>query len=266
MINFTEACHIGIEKIDNDHAQLFSIINETRDLIENQFIPDKYDYIKELILKLENYADEHFIREEAYMQKINHPELQLQKDQHNIFRDKIHTLSLINFDVSQAETLDELITFLLKWLYKHILSSDIMIGKLLPNNNSDIFTFTDKYLTKIDFIDKQHKKLFSIIAEAHKIIVNDFSPNKYNDISLVLKELKNYTKNHFSEEESYMEKINYPGLQQQKLEHNAFISRLVSVNLDNITENQQKELEELIDFLIKWLSYHILDKDLKIAE
>ena len=136
----------------------------------------------------------------------------------------------------------------------------------MKNNNSDIFTFTDKYLTKIDFIDKQHRKLFSIIGEAHKIVVNDFSPNKYNDISLVLKELKNYTKNHFSEEESYMEKINYPGLQQQKLEHNAFISRLVSVNLDNITENQQKELEELIDFLIKWLSYHILDKDLKIAE
>ena len=108
--------------------------------------------------------------------------------------------------------------------------------------------------------------MFSIIAEAHKIIVNDFSPNKYNDISLVLKELKNYTQNHFSEEESYMEKINYPGLQQQKLEHDAYISRLDSVNLDNITANQQKELEELIDFLIKWLSYHILDKDLKIAE
>ena len=38
MYHFTDDCLIGVEEIDNEHRELFRIINETQDLLDNQII------------------------------------------------------------------------------------------------------------------------------------------------------------------------------------------------------------------------------------
>lgn len=66
-----------------------------------------------------------------------------------------------------------------------------------------------------------------------------------------------------------MEKIQYPELEAQKTAHTAFIEKLVNISiwdLDAIDENQQQYLEELIDYLLEWLSNHILKADRQIGE
>ena len=85
----------------------------------------------------------------------------------------------------------------------------------------------------------------------------------------LLEELKSYTEFHFHDEETLMERIQYPGLAAQKRAHAAFVERLVEIDLsdlDNMDNNQQEYLNELIQFLLGWLSNHILASDKKIGE
>ena len=76
----------------------------------------------------------------------------------------------------------------------------------------------------------------------------------------------NYTQEHFSDEEACMEEMGYPGLIEQKKAHAMFIEKLAEIDLETMDDNQQGYLEELIDFLLKWLSVHILQMDKKIGE
>ena len=65
-----------------------------------------------------------------------------------------------------------------------------------------------------------------------------------------------------------MTRIGYPGLEAQKRAHSAFIEKLVEIDLselDDIDDNQQAYLLELIQFLLSWLSNHILGADKKIG-
>ena len=41
MYHFTDDCLIGVEEIDNEHRELFRIINETQELLDNQILNDK---------------------------------------------------------------------------------------------------------------------------------------------------------------------------------------------------------------------------------
>ena len=49
MFNFTKDCLIGIEELDNDHRRLFELINEALYLVNNEYIDDKYDRIKNIL-------------------------------------------------------------------------------------------------------------------------------------------------------------------------------------------------------------------------
>ena len=134
MFQFTDDCIIGVEEIDNEHRYLFELINNGIDVLHNEYIEDHYEEIKEILEKLDNYAEEHFAHEEAYMEKICDPELIMQRTQHMFFREKIRGCSFQNIDdeESQHQVLEDLMNFLAKWLYHHIISSDMMIGKLPP--------------------------------------------------------------------------------------------------------------------------------------
>lgn len=141
-----------------------------------------------------------------------------------------------------------------------------MIGKFKPD---DPFTFTDKYKTDIQLVDDEHRRLFEIIKEANDLIFEELLHDKYDKIIELLSELKDYTEFHFSDEENLMEKIGYPGLEAQQRAHAAFIEKLVNIDLntlDDIDNNQQEYLTELINFLLGWLSNHILGSDKKIGE
>ncbi len=65
---------------------------------------------------------------------------------------------------------------------------------------------------------------------------------------------------------SLVESIHYEGLEAQKRAHEAFVSRLEEMDLDQIDENQQETLEDIMEFLTEWLVNHILHSDKKIGE
>lgn len=267
MYYFTEDCLIGIEMIDEEHRELFRIINEIKTLLENELMEDKYDCTQELLVRLKTYAEEHFQHEEEYMESIHHPELELQKRQHLVFCNKINEADARLPGDEQEAFLDDLLKYLVTWLYRHIIGSDLMIGKMKPlDENEGTVQFTDKYLTGIAVIDKEHRELFRIIGEVYRVIADEFISDKYDEIVSLLEQLMDYTKFHFADEEEYMKSINFDGLEAQRRAHDAFVARLEEMNLGQVDERQQETLEELMEFLTEWLVNHILNSDKKIGE
>jgi hemerythrin len=121
--------------------------------------------------------------------------------------------------------------------------------------------WNDKCSIGMDLIDAQHKHLFEIGNQAYALLKNGLKTDKYDEIVLIIEDLRNYTKYHFKCEEDYMLEINYPGYEEQKKEHNNFIEALNEVKLHNIDRNQQKYIEDLLGFIFSWILEHILEKD-----
>lgn len=261
MYQFTDDCRIGITQIDKEHEQLFSLINEAYTLL-NSKDADLHLTAGHLIAHLREYADTHFAHEEAYMKSIQDPELSSQQQEHADFvayLDSIHLEKLDNVHIRPA--LESLLNYLSHWLFRHIIGSDTLIGKF-----ESPFAFTSKYVMGIPQIDQEHEQLFRIIREANDVIHDDLLHDKYDMILHIITELKDYTAVHFADEEQYMEQIHYPDLDKQKKAHTAFIDKLSEMNLDDIDEHQQDYLEDLITFLLNWLTVHILHMDKKIGE
>ena len=123
------------------------------------------------------------------------------------------------------------------------------------------YEFTPEFYTGIEAIDKEHARLFEITNNAYDLLTNDFIPDKYDQISAILEELREYTKTHFAHEEAYMESISYQKIWSQKIQHAGFIKKLDSYDLKKIDDTQRDSLLEILDFLAKWLFGHIKGMD-----
>ncbi|MEZ3477228.1 MAG: hemerythrin family protein [Lachnospiraceae bacterium] len=270
VFEFTQDCITGIDTIDEEHRNLFALLSKAYNLASTEYHSDYYQELKNMLEELDEYAETHFTHEEEYMTQIRDPELIRQRAQHTFFRDKIREYEFVNIDheEEQQRVLTELVRFLAKWLYRHILSSDILIGKLPPLEEWMIrenpCEFTDDYLTGIALVDAEHKELFRIVDKANQLVKSFDELSGYDSIIEILNELKEYTKEHFSDEEEYMESIQYEGLSAQKRAHEAFIDKLENIDLAQIDANPQEYLQELLEFLLGWLINHILYTDKKI--
>lgn len=119
----------GIETIDNEHKKLFEIAEELYQLKNDEFIPDKYDNIKQILLELKNYTMTHFLHEEEYMKSIGYKRMFTQLSQHNALREIINGWNLDEIDENQDEAIDEMLQTVTDWLVNHILNQDKLIGK-----------------------------------------------------------------------------------------------------------------------------------------
>lgn len=235
------------------------MINEVHDAAADN--NSSVETARKLTDELTAYAAVHFAHEEEYMEAHNDPELARQRTEHRIFTDMIGSINIDSDDEQECRRLvNELLEFLARWLYHHILGSDIMIGRI-ESADDNLFAFTDKYITGIDIVDEEHKKLFEIIAETNNIIHAEHLYDKYDEIVEILGELKDYTEKHFADEESYMASIEYSGLDAQKRAHEAFVEKLSEIDLDEVDNNQEQYLNDLIDYLLSWLINHILKVD-----
>ena len=121
--------YTGIDFIDEEHAKLFSIANKAYELLMDEFIPDKYDYILEVIQELKDYTKYHFEHEENYMNSISYKRILSQKVSHHDFIEKLDEYNADSIDESQRDTLLELLDFLNDWLVEHIFKSDKLIAE-----------------------------------------------------------------------------------------------------------------------------------------
>ncbi|MDE6701590.1 MAG: hemerythrin domain-containing protein, partial [Acetatifactor sp.] len=81
MFQFTEDCRTGIKEIDAEHEYLFELLNRAYALASADIQKDQYRQLKDIIGELDNYAEQHFEHEEAYMEKLRDTALILQSSQ-----------------------------------------------------------------------------------------------------------------------------------------------------------------------------------------
>ncbi len=129
MYEFKDEFRTGIDSIDQEHAKLFEIANRAYETLMDEFIPDKYDYIVDILNELKEYAVFHFEHEEEYMMSIRYKKLISQRAEHQEFGEKIAEYNLDEVDENQKGVILELLDFLNDWLIHHILESDKLIGE-----------------------------------------------------------------------------------------------------------------------------------------
>jgi hemerythrin len=129
-----------------------------------------------------------------------------------------------------------------------------------------MITWRDTYSIGIDEIDEQHKQLFAICVNVFNILKEATFINKQEDISIVLKELEDYTIYHFSQEETLMKSVDYPFFATHKAEHDKFILKLNELKFHEANYNQNAHLQDILRWIINWISNHILERDKKVGE
>ncbi len=123
-------------------------------------------------------------------------------------------------------------------------------------------SWKDEYSLGIEKIDRQHQHLFEIINK-----INDRS-DLSADMGLVsdtIKEMINYAKEHFRDEEILMERYGYPNLETHKKEHNYFVYTTADLAV-NFIDHRNTCGDEIAEFLNIWLTNHILKTDMKYKE
>lgn len=129
-----------------------------------------------------------------------------------------------------------------------------------------MYEMKEEYLTGIEQIDNEHRKLFEIAEELYQLSKEEFVPDKYDNIRSLLDELREYTKFHFRHEEEYMESIGYKRMFMQKVQHDAFIKQLDEWDLEDLDENQDEMISEILQHVTNWLIEHILEQDKAIGQ
>jgi hemerythrin len=112
---------VGVEKIDRQHQHLFEIINK---LIERPVSSDDSELVSDILTEMINYAREHFATEEMLMRQNGCPEIELHNKEHDYFINTTAELT-IGFMDNRNTTGGEITEFLIIWLTKHILKTDM---------------------------------------------------------------------------------------------------------------------------------------------
>ena len=127
MFELKDEYRTGIEKIDEQHEQLFAIAERAYQLLTNEYISDKYDEIVEILKELTDYTKMHFAYEEAYMKQIGYKMMFSQKIEHDDFIAKLEEIDLQEIDNDQENAIIDILTYLNDWLVHHIVEKDKLI-------------------------------------------------------------------------------------------------------------------------------------------
>ena len=125
-IVWTPALSVGVENIDSQHKIWFEKADQ---LFEAGKTGKSKEVIAQMFDFLDDYTKQHFRDEEAYMTKINYPEIDEQKKLHKNF---IAELAKLKADFEQSGGNITLIInanqMIVDWLTKHISTMDKKIG------------------------------------------------------------------------------------------------------------------------------------------
>jgi hemerythrin len=125
--------------------------------------------------------------------------------------------------------------------------------------------WTDKYLTGIEIIDEQHKRIFksvnALFDACEKV-------EKKEKILELIGHLDFYTDSHFSTEEKYMIKLEYPEYPEHKKAHEYFKGIYEKIRNNYIYKKGEVVYILAIHLnqtLADWLDYHLQNEDQRLA-
>ncbi len=118
---WTTALSVGDPEIDNDHQELFALVDEMVDA-------DLSDsFLLGIIGRLEKYTEYHFAREEDYMRENGYPGLAEHIEKHKLFVEWLKTVEQTYRRAAESpfQIADLVNDFLGTWLVEHIMHEDM---------------------------------------------------------------------------------------------------------------------------------------------
>lgn len=125
-----------------------------------------------------------------------------------------------------------------------------------------LFTWNPTYSVKVKRFDEEHQQLFSIINELHAGMSSGHGKEVLHD---VLIKLLRYTERHFTAEEAVMKELGYPALSAQIEQHRKFTNKIKEV-AEQYKAGTIGLSIDVLDFLTKWLSQHIVGVDKQYSD
>jgi diguanylate cyclase (GGDEF)-like protein/hemerythrin-like metal-binding protein len=126
------------------------------------------------------------------------------------------------------------------------------------------FKWDDNFLTGLQEVDDQHHKLVDMINRFGELLAEDGLNQA--DIWDILAKMADYADYHFKEEECLMADlaIDSRHLKYHKEEHRIFLQQVTAM-VAEFSSVEQAPPDQLLNFLICWLAYHILGVDQNMA-
>lgn len=126
--NWNDSYLLGIPMIDNQHKKFFVILDNLETLNQKQEKSEMHSLINEL----QNYVIYHFQTEEDLMVKSQSPNIDLHVMEHELFRKKVEEFHHSYYN-NNEELLNEMISFMRKWLLIHISGTDAEYADSIKN-------------------------------------------------------------------------------------------------------------------------------------
>ena len=127
----------------------------------------------------------------------------------------------------------------------------------------EVFPWNENLDTGIAIIDEQHKQLVLLLNQLAAALTRD----NLLEINDIFAELTQYAEFHFATEEQIW--IEYLGndswLSSHQLSHSSFLPKALELSASGTNRSQAQVIENFILFLIRWLAFHILDSDKRMA-
>jgi hemerythrin len=120
-IRWSENLSVNVADIDSQHKQLVNLINDLSDAMKEGKGKEALDKI---IAGLVQYAKTHFATEEKYFDKFGYSDAVLNKQEHNVFVEKVTEFKK-DFDDGNQLLSIPILSFLRDWLANHINASDM---------------------------------------------------------------------------------------------------------------------------------------------
>lgn len=134
-------------------------------------------------------------------------------------------------------------------------------------NSTEVPEWKDEFNIGVDYIDRAHRKLFSVLLKMVQLLEDDvYEKNKYACMESI-KFLKNYTIIHFAEEEAYQLEIGYKGYEMHKKLHD----NLRGVTLPMLEKQLEEQdyskevISQAVGIFAGWLTGHIVIEDRAIT-
>ena len=122
--------------------------------------------------------------------------------------------------------------------------------------------WSDKVSVGIQEIDEQHKQLVKLINRLYDAMTQ--GEDKMQVAKEVMNELMQYTVVHFAVEECLFRIFEYPDYEDHCEHHQELRSQVYDINL-KVQCGERQVTPELLFFLRKWITNHIMVEDMKYA-
>ena len=130
--------------------------------------------------------------------------------------------------------------------------------------NTDNIIWKSEYNINDFKIDKEHQKLFTIAREAMNISKLKDDEKVTDKLKDIITKLFDYVGTHFTNEQKYMESVDYPELENHKFLHKNMLMMLTTL-ISELNKMELKDIEKsLFNFIEEYFIRHIVLEDKKI--